>query len=401
MSEKDKIRVASLAKVYGGKITSVDELAVALDRDRFEVIFIFLKNPGKLPTWMEQTGHKVFYLAERDDIRNFRLSLVLKLAWILRSNQIDVLHCHNHKANFYGVLAGALARTPVVLAQLHGLGRARNVWRKLANMIVFRRANRVIAVSHAVKQDILASNWLVPAGELSTLEDSVDYDRFAHCAVSREQARQRLGVPPEAVVFATVGRLAPTKGLSYLIEAFCRVREEIPQAHLVLLGEGPASGELQRQAAATPHGKAIHFLGYQDHVEEFFRGMDVFVLSSLAEGVGRALLEAMAAGVPAVATRVGGIPEVINEPGIGLLVPPRDATALAQRMVQVARLSLPERGTITAAAQERVLRFYSHDVMRERLRQLYEEAHAHSRARAHPGARKDIPACKRLSRAGR
>ncbi len=401
MSGQGKIRIASLAKAYGGKITSIDDLVVSLDRDRFEVVFIFLRNPGEAPTWMEQAGYKVFHLSRRGDIRIFRFSSLFKLARILRSNNVDVLHCHNHKANLYGVLAGALARTPVIIAQLHGLGRARNVYRKLANLIVFRRANRILSIAQAVQQDILATNWRVPAEKLSILEDSVDYERFAHCQVSREQSRQLLGVPSDAVVFATVGRLTPTKGLPYLMEAFCKVREQLPRAHLVLLGDGHARGELERQAAATPHGKAIHFLGHRDHIEQFFKGMDVFVMASLAEGVGRALLEAMAAGVPVVSTRVGGIPEVINEPSVGFLVPPRDVKALAQAMIHVACMSDQQRAAIATAGQERILRFYSHDVIREKLRQLYEDEYENCRACARPVSEKDTMTCEMPSRTDR
>ncbi len=401
MSGQGKIRIASLAKAYGGKITSIDDLVVSLDRDRFEVIFIFLRNPGEAPTWMQQAGYGAFHLSRKSDIRFFSFTSLYKLARILRSHNVDVLHCHNHKANLYGALAGALAGTPVIIAQLHGLGRARNVWRRLANLVVFRRANTILSIARAVQQDILATNWLVPAEKLSILEDSVDYDRFAHCKVPREESRRLLGVPSDAVVFATVGRLAPTKGLPYLIEAFCTVREQLPHAHLVLLGDGHTRSELERQAAATPHGKAIHFLGHRDHIERFFNGMDVFVMASLAEGVGRALLEAMAAGVPVVSTRVGGIPEVVNDSSVGFLVPPRDAIALAQMMIHVAGMSDQQRAAIAAAGQERILRFYCHDVIREKLRQLYEDEYENSRAYTRPVSEKDAMTCEMSSRTDR
>jgi len=390
MSGQDKIVIASLSKAYFGKVTSVDDLVADLDRDRFEAIFIFLSGRNDEATWMEKAGHRVFYLSPNREIHVFRPSLVFRLMRILRSNSVDVLHCHSHKACSYGVLAGALAKTPVVLAQVHGLHRARNARRRLANLFMFRGATRVIAVAEAVKQDILTTNWRVPAGKLSVLEDSVDYDRFAHCAVSRAEAKQMLGVPSDGIIFGTVGRLAPTKGLLYLIEAFCMVREQIPGAHLVLLGDGTEGTKIERQARESPHGDAIHFLGRRDHIERLLRGMDVFALSSIAEGVGRALLEAMAAGIPAVATQVGGIPEVINSPEVGLLVPPRDPRALAQSMIRLGRMSDSERAAIGRAAQERIRRFYSHDVIREKLRRIYEQEYENHRPQARGSIREDI-----------
>lgn len=382
--------IASLSKAYFGKVTSVDDLVAGLDRDRFEAIFIFLSGRDDEATWMEKAGHRVFYLCPNREIRLFRPSLVFRLMRILRSNHVDVLHCHSHKACSYGVLAGTLAKTPAVLVQVHGLHRARNVRRQLANLVVFRGATRVIAVAEAVKQDILRTNWRVPAGKLSVLEDSVDYDRFAHCAVSRAQARQMLGVPSDGIVFGTVGRLTPTKGLPYLIEAFCMVREQIPSAHLVLLGDGSERARIERQAKESPHRDAIHFLGRRDHIEQLLRGIDVFVLSSIAEGVGRALLEAMAAGVPAVATQVGGIPEVINSPDVGLLAPPRNHRALAHTMIRMGSMSESQRTAIGRAAQERIRRFYSHDVIREKLRRIYEEECENHRSQARDNGKKDI-----------
>jgi glycosyltransferase involved in cell wall biosynthesis len=322
---------------------------------------------------MEQAGHKVFRLSDNSDIRFFRPSSLAKLVHVLKSNKVDVLHCHNHKASVYGAFAGTLARTPVVLAQMHGLRRARNIRRKLANLFVFRRASRIIAVAEAVKQDILARNWLVPASKLCILENSVDYDRFADCGTSTQQAKALLGLPADALVFGTVGRLVPTKGLPYLIDAFCTVREQISHAHLVLVGEGYARPEIEQRAAATAHADAIHLLGQRSRIEQLFKGMDVFVLSSVAEGMPRVLLEAMAARLPVVSTRVGGIPDVLNEPSVGFLVPPQDAPSLARTMIQVASMPHQQRAAIGAKAQERVRRCYSHDVIRAKLQQIYEE----------------------------
>jgi glycosyltransferase involved in cell wall biosynthesis len=373
LSRQDKITIASLSKAYGGSVTSMDELMVALDPDRFQVVFIFLESPGDTLTWMESAGHRVFRLSDKGGTRVLGPSSLLKLVHILRANKVDVLHCHNHKANLYGALAGAIARTPVILAQVHGLHRTRNVRRKLANLLIFRRVSRIVAIAEAVKQDILTSNWLVPAERLVVLADSVDYNRFAHCDVSREQARALLGLPADAFVFGSVGRLAPTKGLPFLIEAFSRVRAEIPRAHLAILGEGQMRAQLEEQAAATPCAGAIHFLGRREPIGQYLRGMDVFVMSSVAEGMGRALLEAMAAGVPVVATRVGGIPEVVASPDVGRLVPPRDPAALSDAMLRVSRMSGSERTAMATRAQERIRRCYSHEVIREKLAAIYEK----------------------------
>jgi len=373
---KEKIKVALLWKTCTGTVTSVNDLAGALDGDRFDVIFIFLSGPVTTPKWMEEAGYKVFYLTRRREIGFRGVAVLLRLARILRTHRVDVLHCHNHKANVYGALAGILARVPTVLAQVHGLRRARNTRRRLMNLVVFRKARRILAVADAVKQDVVSSNWYVAREKLFVLENSVDYDRFAQPTVSRSEARRQLGIPADAVVFGTIGRLAPTKGLSYLLEAFCTVRQEVPSAHLVLLGDGPSRVELEQAAAQGPCPEAIHFLGYRPNIDQLLQGLDVFALSSVAEGMPRVILEAMVAGVPCVSTNVGGIPEMLERGAAGMLVPPRDAEKLARAMLVWVNMPEPERKARVDRAREYARRHYSHDVLTNRLAQLYESEYA-------------------------
>lgn len=371
-SQNKKITVALLWKTCSGKVTSIDDLAAALDPERFEVLFIYLTGNEAQVRWVSETGRNVFWLSDDGDIEVFHPRMLFKLIRILRDHDVDVLHCHNHKACFYGALAGTLARTPVVLAQFHGLQRARNNRRRLANLIVFRKASKIIAVANAVKEDIVHSNWWVPREKLLILENSVDYERFAIANTSREEAKRLLGVPPEALVFGTIGRLVPTKGLPYLIDAFLAVRDRLPTAHLVLLGDGYSRGELEKQVAVSPHADAVHFLGRCDGVERLLQGMDIFVLSSIAEGMPRVLLEAMAAGVPCLATNVGGIPDVVEENRTGFLIPPHDCGALAEAMVKMAGMRSDDRRRIAAAAKAKVRIQYSHDVVRQKLGRIYE-----------------------------
>jgi glycosyltransferase involved in cell wall biosynthesis len=371
-SQNKKITVALLWKTCSGKVTSVDDLAAALDPDRFEVLSIYLTGNNAQAQWTADAGRKAFWLSEGGDIEVFHPRMLLKLVRMLREQHVDVLHCHNHKASFYGAVASLLTPIPVLLTQFHGLQRARNNRRRLANLIVFRRANRIVAVAKAVREDIIHSNWWVPRKKLTILENSVDYAHFAGVNVPREEAKMLLGVPPDALVFGTIGRLVPTKGLSYLIDAFPAVRKPFATAHLVLVGDGYCRQELEKQAAAGPHADAIHFLGRREGVERLLQGMDIFVLSSVAEGMPRVLLEAMSAGVPCVAANVGGIPDIIEDSRTGFLVPPRDSEALAGAMAKVAALRPEDRRRIADAAKVSVQTRYSHEVVRRKLGQLYE-----------------------------
>ena len=368
-----KINVALLWPEYDGRVTSVNDLVLGLDKSRFNVIFIYLSGHGVKRNLIEERGYEVFYLSNLELINAFRFSILIKLVKILKKYRIDLLHCHVHKPTVYGVMAARLAGTPIVLSHVHGLGRSGNFRRKLTNYLVSRKCSRIISVANSVKEDVLRNNWHMPAEKVSVLENSVDYTRFADVSVARADSRAMLGLSPDAFVFATVGRLARTKGLPFLIEAFPIVKQEVPSAELVLLGDGPCREELEQQASGTSCRDSIHFLGHRANIEQLYQAMDVFVLSSVAEGMPRAILEAMAAGVPCIATKVGGIPEIFPSRDMGRLVPARDPIALAAAMIDLARTPPKQLQQIAARASDRVRQFYSHDVVGEKLANLYED----------------------------
>ncbi len=369
---KDKINLALLWPRYSNTVTSLNDLVLRFDKERFNVIFIYLSGYGVEKNLIEEAGYEVFYLSNFKRVNSSRFSILFRLVKILKKHNVDILHCHAHKSMVYGTIAAVLAKTPVVMAHVHGLGRSRYLRRKLTNFLLFRKIDRIICVANSVREDVLENNWLLPGEKISVLENSVDYERFADVSISKEDAKRILGLPSDAFVFGTIGRLAPTKGLPYLIEAFPEVKKHKRSAHLVLLGDGRSRVELEKQVASTPCCDSIHFFGHRENIEQLLRGMDVFVLSSIAEGMPRAILEAMAAGVPCIVTYVVGIPEIINNENMGILVPPKDSEALAQAMIRITTMPKQELDKLIENAQNGVSQFYSHDVVREKLRKLYE-----------------------------
>ncbi len=373
---KGKINLALLWPEYDGGVTSVNDLVLGLDKNRFNVIFIYLSGYGVEKNLIEEQGYEVFYLSNIELINAFRFPILFKLVKILKDHQTDMLHCHVHKPTVYGTMAAKLAGTPIVLSHVHGLGRSGNFRRKLTNYLLSRKCSRIISVANSVKEDVLRNNWRMPAEKVSVLENSVDYARFADVSVTKADARGMLELSPKAFVFGMVGRLAPTKGLPHLIEAFSMVKKDLPLAQLVLLGNGPSRAELEQQASKTSCRDSIHFLGHKDNIEQLYRAMDIFVLSSVAEGMPRAILEAMAAGVPCIATEVGGIPEILPNRDVGRLVPARDSNALATAMIDLANTPAGQLRQLAGNASDRVREFYSHEVVMEKLANLYESEFA-------------------------
>ena len=349
-----------------------------MDKNRFNVMFVFLRGDDGEKNSLREAGYQVLYLSDAKRISAFRFSVLFRLAKILKEHKVDVLHCHAHKTTVYGAVAGALAGTPVVLAHVHGLRRSRSVRRKLTNLLLFQKIDRIIGVANSVKEDVLKNNWFLSADKVSVLENSVDYGRFADVSISKADAKQKLGLPSDAFVLGTIARFGPYKGHNFLVSAFKKVKSEVPSAQLLLVGEGPFKQDIQQQAATAGIDQSVHFLGQRNDIPELLRAMDVFVLPSIgSEGMPRVLLEAMAAGIPCIGTGIGGTPEVLCDGDVGYLVPAKDADALAEAMITLANTPEQELKGLIERARARIRTHFSHDVVAKKLGSMYQAEIGH------------------------
>lgn len=384
---KGKINLALFWPKYG-KVTFIDELILTLDRDRFNVIFIYLSGYGVDKNLIEEAGYEVFYLSDIKRIKAFRFSILLRLIKLLKERNVDILHCHRHKPTFYGALAGMFAKTTVVLSHVHGLSRTRNVGRRLLNFLAFKRVNRIIGCARSVRDDVLKNNPYLRPEKVIALQNSIDFERFANSSITKAEAKSKLAsVPAGAFVYGMVARFGPYKGHSFLIKAFERVRKQVPSAHLILVGDGPLKKEIQQQVARANLDHSVAFLGLRDDIPMLLRAMDAFVLPSIgSEGMPLVILEAMASGVPCIASSLSGIPEVITNSDVGCLVPPGDENALAEAMIALVNTPEQKRKENIKKAQNRVRKCFAHDIVGVKLAKLYEDEFASSKA----GAKQEI-----------
>jgi len=191
-----------------------------------------------------------------------------------------------------------------------------------------RRADRLVAVSKAQAEWL--HEYVRPAPPIAVIPNAIDVERFAAPADGRRE-RRRLGIPDGAPVIVSVGRLVKEKGHDTLIDALamCVADRKAPEAHLILVGAGPEQAALGARARAAQLNQRVHFAGLQPDPRPLLAAADLFCLASRFESMGIAIVEAMAAGLPVIATRVGGIPEVVTEGETGRLVAPEDPGALA------------------------------------------------------------------------
>ncbi|HLI25538.1 MAG TPA: glycosyltransferase [Chloroflexota bacterium] len=302
------------------------------------------------------------------------------VAW-LRALRPDLVHTHLWTADLWGGLAAALAGVRARVATVHGpyfradamAGLVRVRRRALARTYraVYALHHRVIAVSRAVARDLRARPGLpVAADRLRVVYNGLD---LARVQAAEPLPRAALGVPAGAPLVVCVGNLFPIKGQRLLISAFARLRQRLPAAHLLLVGEGPDRPALERLAAAHGQQEHVHFLGARADAPAILAASDVVAVPSLAEGLPLVPLEALALGKPVVATRAGGLPEIIAHGVTGLLVPPRRPEALAAALLAV--LTQPAYAAALAArGRAQVLARFTPTAMAAGVTRVYAEA---------------------------
>lgn len=343
-----------------------ENLVMGLDGPLFQQIVCYLSGSGNEATPLEKHGYTVINLGmPRRKLKHYRPTLIFQIARIIEKYDIDIVHCQRHKPTVYGTLAAWLAKKNVkVVTTVHGRDRTRTLSRKLLNRILFRRVSRILTVSRAVRDDVLITNVGLPVRKVVTVYNGIDARRFSDTELTVSEARERLGLPTDGVlIFGTVARLAKVKGQTVLLQAYLKIRDQFPNSLLVLAGAGPLERELRERASALKIENHVVFLGRRSDIPQVLRAYDVFILPSLSEGHPLSLLEAMASGIPVIATSVGGVPEILANGSPGIMIPPSAADELATAMEQLAKMNHRQREAIGRQLRGRVLAEFTKEKM--------------------------------------
>lgn len=316
-----------------------------------------------------------------------RLLADLRLLWqltrFLRRERYTIVHTHNAKAGVIGRLAAYMARVPIILHTMHLLSwqdmetsapsRFQKIRMQLLAALFFQLekstagfSDKVITVSQLNREESIKAG-LAPPSKLVNIYSGIAYDQF-QVQVDKQEKCQKLGLNPNEPIIGFIGRLSPQKAPLDFIEAAFHVLETHPNAQFVIVGDGPLADDVQQ---AVGKEAQIKVLGYRNDVPELLAIIDIFALSSLWEGLGRALTEAMSLGIPVVVTAVNGVPELVEEKQTGLLSPPGDPQALADNLHWC--LSNPEEAVAMGKrGQERVLPHFGASQMIHEIEALYQ-----------------------------
>jgi len=315
------------------------------------------------------------------------LPVLQRLRRLIAARRPALVHTHTAKAGALGrlaVLSGPRPR-PALVHTFHGhvlsgyFGRAGSALFGATERALARRTDRLIAVAPAVRDELLERHGVGVRGQYAIVPPGFDRERTAPDRAAGARLREELGVPPGAVLVGCLGRLAAIKQVGRLVEAFARVRESVPHAHLLVMGDGPLGAELRERVARLPGG---NWRPPAADLSAAYGALDLLALPSAAEGCPQVVVEALAAGVPVLASNVGGVPGLVRDGVNGLLSPPDGIDALArplQRLCSDAAL----RSSLAAGAASSDVSAHETALVAERLAALYDEL-LHSRLETAP-----------------
>ncbi|MGA7730886.1 MAG: glycosyltransferase, partial [Chloroflexia bacterium] len=386
----------------GGAEKALADIALHLDRDRFDVSVCATRSAGNYQPLLDEAGVRTFVQGRtsRWDLRQW-----LRLVRLMKRERVDILHTHLFGSNTLGRLLGRLAGVPVIISHEH--------WSTISprearvDHMLYRLSDRVLVPSQASKS-LVSKVEGIPPHCIDVLYNGVDITRFTPpTPEERANARREFGIPDDALLVGMLGRLSPEKGgVDHLLKAIYRLSEYHPNTHLLIVGDGPTRPDLEKLSAALDEGRratsisrvtvednrlpttdyrqlttdnrqpsTVLFTGSRQDVPRLLGAMDLFVLPSLHEALPIVLLEAMAVGLPLVATRVGGVPEIVEHNINGLLVPPGDEDALLAALRQLAG-NEELRTRLGEAGLKRVRAEFTIEGMVRHVEAIYEELYA-------------------------
>ncbi len=351
----------------GGAQEHVYSLVTRLDKACYDVLVVSL-SPGSSVRRLERAGIPVCVIDDPDDDVAAR-----HLAQELAPYRPEVIHNHMFRAEVVGTKAAlqlgeAGCRRPAIISTVHS-SRVRSCEDKDRLRLLTPYMDRLIAVSRSIERKIAEERGSTTP--VSLIYNGVDLQRYDHqqpCCTLREE----YGMPPNASIVGVVARLEPEKGHPTLLEAWQRVVLQVPEAYLLVVGEGSRYDALAAQAADLGILDRVVFTGRRDDIPAVTAALDVAVLPSYREAQGLTVLEAMALSRPVVASNVGGIPEMIEDGVTGLLVPPHDPDALAEAIVRLL-CDHPYADMLARAGHDLVHRSFCVELMVHAIEAIYDD----------------------------
>jgi L-malate glycosyltransferase len=329
----DRIRVMKFVSIFaiGGTERQVVNIGKGLDRSRFDLRFATLNKVGEL---LAEPEAQTWSIDEYKVRRLYGLATMkqqIAFARSLRKEKTHVVHTYGFYPNVFAVPAARLAGVPVIIGSIRDIGDTWTYWQHKVQKHCLRLADHIVVNAEAIKRDLLQRGY--DAAHLTVIPNGIDCERF-RVPGNGEKVRREWNIPPGVPVVGVLARLLRIKGQDVFLRAAALMAAKKPEVRFVIVGgnnvDREYEDELKRLTAQLGLEGRVVFTGFRTDVPDLLAALSVVVSPSLGlEGLSNSLLESMAAGLPVVATRVGGTPEIVEDGVTGLLVTPGDAEALA------------------------------------------------------------------------
>jgi glycosyltransferase involved in cell wall biosynthesis len=359
----------------GGTERQVANLVAGLDESKFQLHVACFREEGQFLHEIQAHGVPIITFRIRQLDRPSTLREQWRFAAYLRRHRISLVHSYGFYPNLFAAPVARMTKARLV-ASIRDTGDHLSDWRRRAQRYACRLADVVLANAEAVRARLIADGY--EPKRVQVIHNGIVLDRL-RATRAADAVRAELGLPREAPIVTMMARFTPLKGLEHFLDAARMLVDRLGDVHFLLVGDSVCGGmgnpayrrELEQRTARLGLEQRVHFVGFRNDTADLLAVSAVSVLPSLSEGLSNVVLEAMGAGVPVVATRVGGNPELVADAETGLLVPPRDAAALAEA---VARLL--ENGDLArrfgSAGRRRALEQFSIEAMVDKTSRLYQ-----------------------------
>jgi len=366
----------------GGSAQNTLDTVNQLDKNKYSVTLIsgYTYDPnGEIARFI--SDNSIDYVLIPDLVREVSpvkdIKAFFKILFFMLKNKFDIVHTHTSKAGILGRWAAKFSGVRIIIHTPHGhVFYGYFGWFKTRIFIYLESltaliTDKIITLTERGKQEHVSYGIARP-GKFIPIYSGIKIKEFASVDIDRKKQKENLGIPSDAPVIGTVTRLDPIKGNHYFISALPEVVKIFPQIRVLIIGDGSERSSLEQAAKDFGISRNVMFLGMQTHVRNLVAIFDIFVLSSLNEGMGRCLLEAQLIGVPVVATKVGGIPEVVRNGMTGILVPEKNSLEISRALIKIlSDASL--RNDMSQEARHWVSEKFSVEAMVEKISGLYEK----------------------------
>ena len=339
MSKKIKLLHVITHLPIGGAQDNTLYTVELLNKDKYDISLSCNLN-GELVSRAKKVKHLKLY-----DVPNLRreVSIIndirafLYLYKLIKKENFTIIHTHSSKAGFLGRVAAMLNKTPIVIHTIHGFAfhDYMNSFKK--NIFIYleklsaKWTHGLVTVSNLNKKKVVDLG-IAPIEKLKNIYSGIDLTLFIN--EKNDQFRKELNLDSSHLLLGSVGRLSNQKDPITMIEAFCIVIKRFPSAHLTLVGDGELRDEILIKIDQLQLNGRVHLTGNKNDPWKIYHSLDLFIMSSIYEGLGRAITEALSCGVPVVCTSVEGVPEIVRDNKTGILVPPKDPGALATGIIK-------------------------------------------------------------------